>query len=61
MTPEEHRERMCGRKKEYSSEKDALQRIKSKAKRGYIISDNIRIYKCPYCGWYHVGHSKRTN
>jgi hypothetical protein len=46
------------RKIEYPSKEHAEQAFKSIKKRGYLISPNTYIYKCPYGNHYHIGHDK---
>ena len=45
------------RKKIYTSMKHAKKVIRRKKKKG-IILDGYNIYKCKYCGFYHLGHKK---
>ena len=47
----------CG-KRNYSSEKEAINIIKRRKKFGYIISSNLYSYKCPRCQNWHIGHDK---
>jgi hypothetical protein len=46
----------CGAKKVYYSEKEAKFARENEIARAGIP---IYYYKCEYCGWYHLSHSKR--
>lgn len=56
--PEEHIDKLCRSKVVYKSRKSAEARIRAKRKRGFIISTNLRIYKCSFCFGFHLGHLK---
>lgn len=47
----------CERKLKYTSVKMAEKRIKDRRKKGHIV-DGLNIYKCKYCGYFHIGHKK---
>jgi rubrerythrin len=48
--------KMCGaRKKRHSSKYKALLKIKEDIAKGYYEEGDKHPYKCPYCGFWHVG------
>jgi len=55
--PKQSQEKMCGKKKKYSSENMALNEIKQMSKHKYITS-NANIYHCPFCSYWHIGKNK---
>jgi hypothetical protein len=57
MTEAEFKWRHCERKKKHTSLKCAERAIRMKRKKGIIV-DGLNIYKCKYCGNYHIGHKK---
>lgn len=58
--PHSHIYKLCGRKRQYSSKKNAEQFLRSIRKRGIIVSPNADVYKCPFGNHWHTGH-KREN
>lgn len=56
--PQSHIDKLCTKKFQYSSKKAAEARIKAKRKKGFLISSNLRIYKCSFCFGWHLGHVK---
>jgi hypothetical protein len=55
--PKLSQEKMCGQKKQYSSETMALNEIQQMSKHKYITSV-ANIYRCPFCSYWHVGKNK---
>lgn len=51
-------ERGCKNKRRYKKKKNAINDLKRIKKQGYIISGNPCVYKCTFCGGWHLGHSK---
>ena len=49
--------RHCERKTKYKSIKSAENQTKMKRKKGMIVRP-YNIYKCKYCGKFHIGHKK---
>lgn len=58
--PESHIEDICGRKHPYSSQKDAEFKIRSMRKKGKIISPLMKIYKCHFCDYFHIGRQGKN-
>jgi len=55
---EETRKVMCGNKIPYLTERRANESLEQMKSRGKDVS-RVRAYECPYCGYWHVGHSQR--
>jgi hypothetical protein len=49
------RHKSCTNKKKRSLDGARIAASKAKKRTG----DNIRVYKCSFCGAYHIGHSKK--
>jgi len=47
----------CGRKIKYNKVKNAENTMKKKRKTGMIVRP-YNIYRCKYCGKFHIGHKK---
>lgn len=58
MNNKAFRYRHCERKKQYKSEKKALNVLAKLRKRGYIVSSTANAYKCKFCGKWHLGHAQ---
>lgn len=46
---------MCGTKRQYTRRKDAKEHIKR-----LPDNDAMKVYRCDFCGRFHVGHRKNT-
>ncbi len=55
LTPEQIKEKMCGNKEKHQSRKNAKQ-VKKERERVYRTKMNV--YKCDFCGFYHIGHKE---
>ena len=51
------RERSCQGKVRYETKAEAKSRIKRVA--GF--AGTLRAYRCPYCGYFHIGHPIRNH
>lgn len=59
MRQEVYRSFKCDRKRPFNTVKSAVNFLKHAKKKGVIVSDNLDIYECEFCGKYHLGHSKK--
>jgi hypothetical protein len=50
------RHRGCKRKKRYETRRAAENSLAGLIRRRYANPDYMHVYKCRWCGWYHVGH-----
>jgi hypothetical protein len=50
--------RMCTRKKKYNTRGLAEQDVDKMQKLGRDSKPNIKVYKCPECLAFHIGHGK---
>lgn len=51
---EKHRRNSCLGKKQHQNRKSAREHAERLSKRGIIYD----VYKCGFCGWFHVGHQR---
>lgn len=58
--PQSHIDKLCESKVQYSSKKNAEERIRAKRKKGFLISPNLKVYKCSFCFGWHMGHLKES-
>ncbi len=49
----------CTRKVRYSKKKSAVNVVKAMKKKGVIFTEEPNIYKCKYCGGWHLGHKRK--
>lgn len=52
--------RSCGRKQRHSTRADALAHMLSLVRDTGTPVGAMSVYRCPYCGHWHVGHRKHT-
>lgn len=51
--------RSCGRKRRNPSEDAARRQLATLVRNRGAISGQYRVYKCDFCGFWHVGHKVR--
>ena len=51
--------RACGDKNQYESKQKAADVAAYLVREKGAVPERISIYRCDYCGWWHIGH-KRT-
>jgi len=54
----EERERMCGQKIQYASEKEALNAMDNLSRKK-ITTSSKNCYFCPFCSMWHLGKKRR--
>ncbi len=50
----EQRQAMCGAKRKFGSRIEGVRRLYQIGKKGAM-----RVYRCAFCGWWHLGHATR--
>lgn len=53
--------RSCRKKRRHPDRQSAIQHREELIRDRYAFRDNMTIYECEHCGYWHVGHRRGTN